>query len=115
MLAQKTPRARDSESFVVQQPLDAKDHVHIFLTIEAMAAGALDWLQHGKLGFPVTQNERFQVREAADLADAVEFFLRGDLRCCAVVWHRNTCPGRRYRSSLRGIDIAGGDTEGGVL
>src|SRR5437016_7500753 len=89
MLAQKAARARDRESFVVEQPLDAEDHVHIILAIETMAAGTLDRFQHGELGFPVTQNERFQVRQAADFANAVEFFLRGDLRGCAVVWHRN--------------------------
>jgi len=108
MLAQEPPRSRDGESFVVEQPLDAEDHVHIFLAVEAMAAGAFDGLEHGKLGFPIAQNEWFQVRQAADFADAVEFFLRGRLRCCAVVWHRKVLPwGRRYRSSLRVIDVEG--------
>src|SRR6266851_4092623 len=109
MLAKMPPRARDGESFVVEQPLDAEDHVHVFLAVESMAAGALDRLQHGEFGFPVTQNERFQVRQAADFADAVGFFLRGDLRCRAVVWHLKALPGeRRYRSSLRGIHVEGG-------
>src|SRR5437899_8816405 len=93
MLAQKPPRARDGEPFVVEQPLDAEDHVHVVLAVEAMAAGALDGLQHGKLGFPVTQNERLEVRKAADFANAVESFLRGDLRCCAVVWQVKALPG----------------------
>src|SRR6267378_3877822 len=93
MLAQKPPRPSDGEAFVVEQPLDAEDHVHVILAVEAMAAGAFDRLEHGKLGFPVAQNERFEVRETADFANAVEFFLRGDLRCCAVVWHRKPCRG----------------------
>src|SRR5216684_2171840 len=93
MLAQKAARARDRESFVVEQPLDAEDHVHVILAVEAMAAGTFDRLQHGEFGFPVTQNERFQVRQAADFADAVEFFLRGDLCGCAVVWHVKALPG----------------------
>src|SRR5947207_12584600 len=93
MLSEKAARARDGESFVVEQPLDAEDHVHVILAVEAMAAGTLDRLQHGKLGFPVTQNERLEVRKAADFANAVEFFLRGDLRCCAVVWHVKALPG----------------------
>src|SRR5260370_39618260 len=93
MLAQKPARARDGESFVVEQPLDTEDHVHVFLAIEAMAAGAFDRLEHGEFGFPVAQNERLQIREAAEFADAVEFFLRGDFRCCAVSWHRNVLPG----------------------
>src|SRR2546426_10535072 len=93
MLAQKPPRARDGESFVVQQPLDAEDHVHVVLAVKAMAAGTLDRFEHREFGFPVTQNERLQVRQTADFANAVEFFLRGDLRCCAVVWHRKALPG----------------------
>src|SRR5258708_32597787 len=93
VLAQKPARARDGESFIVEQPLDAEDHVNVILAVEAMSAGALDRLQHGEFGFPVTQHERFEVREAADFANAVEFFLRGDLRCCAVGWHRKALPG----------------------
>src|SRR6266699_5949040 len=110
MLAQKPARSRDGEAFVVEQPLDAEDHVHVILAVEAMAAGALDRLQHGEFGFPVAQDERFQIRQAADFADAVEFFLRGDLRCCAVAWLLAFLPegGRRYRSSLRAIDVEGG-------
>src|SRR5712692_3623568 len=84
MLTQKAARPRDGKSLVIEQPLDAEDHVHVVLAVEAMAAGALDRLQHGEFAFPVTQNERFQRRQAADFADAVEFFLRGDLRCCGV-------------------------------
>src|SRR5437016_2083972 len=93
MLAQKAARSRDGESFVVEQPLDAENHVHVILAVEAMAAGALDRLQHGELGFPITQIERFQVREAADFANAVEFFLRDDLRSCDVVCHRDALSG----------------------
>src|SRR5260370_11444336 len=110
VLAQMPPRARDGESFVVEQPLDAEDHVHIILAVETVTAGALDRLQHGEFRFPVPKDERFQIRQAADFADAVEFFLRGDLRCCAVAWHLKASSGgrRRYRSSLRVIDVEGG-------
>src|SRR5258708_35698089 len=93
MLAQKAARARDGEPFVVEQPRDAEGPVNVILAVKAMSAGALGRLKDGKLGFPITQNERFEVREATDLANAVEFFLRGDLRCCAVVWHRKPCRG----------------------
>src|SRR6266403_766101 len=48
VLAEMPPSARDSESLVVEQPLDAKDHVHVILAVEAMTAGALDRLQHGE-------------------------------------------------------------------
>src|SRR6266849_2513346 len=40
VLAQEPPRARDGKSFVVEQPLDAEDHVHVVLAVQAMAAGA---------------------------------------------------------------------------
>src|SRR5467141_4461890 len=110
VLAEMPPSARDGESLVVEQPLDAKDHVHVVLAVETVAAGALDRFKHGEFGFPVAQDERFQIRQAADFADAVEFFLRGDLRCCAVAWHLAFLPegGRRYRSSLQAIDVEGG-------
>src|SRR6267378_678553 len=82
----------------------------IVLAVETVAAGALDRFKHGEFGFPVAQDERFQIRQAADFADAVELFLRGDLRGCAVAWHFAFLPegGRRYRSSLRAIDVEGG-------
>jgi hypothetical protein len=87
VLAQVPPRAGDGEPLIVEQPLDSEDHIHVILAVESQAAGAFQRLEHGKFGFPVTQNEGFQVRQPADFADAVEFFLRGDLRCCAVAWH----------------------------
>ena len=93
MLAQKPARSRNGESFVVEQPLDAENHVHVFLAVQAMAAGTFDRLQHGEFSFPIAQNERFQVRQTADFAYAVEFFLRGDLRSCAVVCHRDALLG----------------------
>src|SRR5260370_487399 len=110
VLAEMPPRARDCESLVVQQPLDAEDHIHIVLAVESTAAGAFQRLKHGEFGFPVAKDERFQIRQAADFADAVEFFLRGDLRCCAVASHLKVLSGgrRRYRSSLRSIDVEGG-------
>src|SRR6266567_8929635 len=58
MLAQKAASASDGEAFVVEQPLDAEDHVHVILAVEAMAAGTFDGLEHGELGFPITQHER---------------------------------------------------------
>src|SRR6202158_1286383 len=39
VLAERPPRARDGESFVVEQPLDAEDHVHVVLAVEAVSAG----------------------------------------------------------------------------
>jgi len=110
VLAEMPPRARDGESLVVEQPLDAEDHIHIVLAVETVSAGALDRLEHRELSFPVAEDERFQVRQAADFADAVEFFLRGDLRGCADAWHCAFLPegGRRYRSSLWAIDVEAG-------
>src|SRR5258708_6601321 len=110
VLAEMPPRTRDGESFVVEEPLDAEDHIHVVLAVEPTAAGAFQRLKHGEFGFPVTKDERCQIRQAAGFADAVEFFLRGDLRCCAVALHRKAPPGggRRYRSSLRAIDVEGG-------
>src|SRR5258708_7552327 len=110
MLAQKPPRACDGESLVIEQSLDPEDHVHVVLAVETVTAGTFDRFQHGEFGFPVAKDVRFQIRQAADFADAVEFFLRGDLRCCAVAWHLKASSGgrRRYRSSLRVIDVEGG-------
>src|SRR6266852_8147501 len=39
-------RARDGESFIVEQPLDAEDHIHIILAVEATAPGAFQRLEH---------------------------------------------------------------------
>src|SRR2546422_9733162 len=71
-LFRSTSRPRDGESFVVEQTLDAENHVHVVLAVETVAAGALDRLKHGELGFPVAEDERFQVRQAADFADRSE-------------------------------------------
>src|SRR5690242_12513243 len=49
--AKMTARAGNRESFVVEQALDAEDHVHIFLAIEAAAAFALDGLEHREFRF----------------------------------------------------------------
>jgi hypothetical protein len=87
VLTEMPPRARDGETFVVEQPLDAEDHIHIILAVEATAPGAFQRLEHWEFRFPVAKHKRFQIRQAADFADAVEFFLRGDLRGCAVGWH----------------------------
>src|SRR6266481_1158219 len=46
VLAEVPPRARDGESLVVEQPLDAEDHIHIVLAVETVSAGALDRLEH---------------------------------------------------------------------
>src|SRR5882762_6348482 len=109
VLAEIPACARNGESFVVEQALDAEDHVDIILAVKPKAAGTFHWLEHGEFGFPVAKDERFQIRQAADFADAVEFSLRGDLRCCAVGGHRKALSrGRcRYRSSLRVIDVEG--------
>src|SRR6266478_4990102 len=53
VLAEMPPRARDGESLVVEQPLDAEDHIHIVLAVETVSAGALDRLEHRELSFPV--------------------------------------------------------------
>src|ERR1700730_5444614 len=100
LLAEVPARARDGESFIVEQALDAKDHVHVVLAIEAAATGALERLKHGKLSFPIAQHEGLQGRQPADVANAVEAFFKGGLRCCAVAWHSlETLPGRGTRIS----------------
>jgi hypothetical protein len=63
-------RAGDCKTFFVQQPLDFKNGLDIFTAVEAMAAGTLHRLQHGKFGFPIAQDEGLGRRQAADLANA---------------------------------------------
>src|SRR5439155_1964824 len=101
--------ARDGEPFVVEEPLDAEDHVHVFLAIEAKAAGAFHRLEHGEFGFPVAQDERFQIRQAAHVSDAIEAFFSSGSCGGAVAWHFAILPegGRRYRSSLPRIPVEG--------
>src|SRR5271165_2890976 len=73
-IAQVASRAGYGKTFVVQQALDLQHHLHIRRAIQAMAACAFHRLQHGKLRLPVAEHERFQVRHAADFADAVKLF-----------------------------------------
>src|SRR5262252_7895352 len=87
--AQAAARAGNGKSFVVKQPLDPEDHVHVLLAIDAAARVILCRLEHGNLRFPVAQHERFQVGEAADLANGVEAlfgggFCGGDVACHAL-------------------------------
>src|SRR5260370_22637626 len=105
--AQVAARAGNREAFIVKQPLDAEDHVHVFLAIDAAARVILRRLQHGNFGFPVAQHECFQVGEAADLANGIQAsfgsgFCGGDVAC-----HAPALPerGRRYRSSLRAFPV----------
>src|SRR5207245_6211646 len=58
LFAQMAARAGDGEPFVVQQPLDAEDHVDVLLAINTAARLVFRRLQHGKLGFPVAQDKR---------------------------------------------------------
>src|ERR1700693_5285815 len=51
-------RACDSKTFFVEQALDFENRLDVFAAIQAMTAGALHRLQHGKFGFPIAQHER---------------------------------------------------------
>src|ERR1700758_1527962 len=86
--AQVAARPRDGVALIVEQPLDAKNHVHVLLAIDAAAGVILGRLEHGNLRLPVAQHERFQVGKAADLASGVEAlfgggFCGGDVACHA--------------------------------
>src|SRR6266852_4377163 len=96
-------RSRDGEALVIQQAFDPEDHVDVLLAIEAVPARALHRLQHRKFGLPVTQDEGLQIRQPADLADAIEPLLRGGLCRGCVAWHVAALSGggRRYRSSFQ--------------
>src|SRR5580704_2874774 len=63
-------RSGDRKTFVVEQALDFENGFDVFAAVEAMAAGTLHGLQHGKLGFPIAQDEGLGGGQAADFADA---------------------------------------------
>jgi hypothetical protein len=68
----------DGEAFVVEQALDFVDGLDVFAAIEAVAAGALDGLQHRKFGLPVAEDECLGVGDAAHFANTEEsFFFHG--------------------------------------
>src|SRR5204862_8256345 len=56
MLAQKPARSRNGESFVVEQPLDAENHVHVFLAVQATQECSFDWLQYWEVSFQLAHN-----------------------------------------------------------
>src|SRR5271167_3055467 len=64
------PCAGDCKTFVVEQALDLENRFDVFAAIEAMSAGTLHRLQHGKFGFPIAQDEGLSGRQPADFADA---------------------------------------------
>src|SRR5208282_3161336 len=83
-LAQMAARAGDGEPLLVEQAFDDADQVDILLPVEPVALRRFDRLEHGEFGFPEAEDERFRVGEAADVADAEEFFRLGSvlLRVC---------------------------------
>src|SRR6266700_6680976 len=88
LFSQVAARSGDGVALIVKQPLDAEDHVHVLLAIDAAARIILGRLEHGNLRLPVAQHKRFQVGEAADLADGIEAlfgsgFCGGNVACHA--------------------------------
>src|SRR5580692_1927368 len=63
-------RSGDRKTFFVEQAFDFENGLDVFAAVEAMAAGALHRLQHGKFGFPIAQDEGLGGRQAADFANA---------------------------------------------
>src|ERR1043166_7112946 len=100
VFAQVAPSARDSKTFVIQEALDFKHEINIFLAVHAMAAETLDRFQHGELSFPVAKDERLQLGQAANLADTVEALVGGGL-CAGAVGH-GCCSGHLSRSGRAG-------------
>ncbi len=49
-------RSLNSEPPSVQKLLDLKNHFNILASVESMAGTALDRLERGKLGLPITQD-----------------------------------------------------------
>src|SRR6266436_197857 len=100
-------RSSDGEALVIQQAFDPEDHVDVLLAIEAVPAWTLHRLQHRKFGLPVTQDEGLQIRQPADLADAIEPLLGGGLCRGCVARHLAVLSGggRRYRSSFHGNPV----------
>src|SRR5262249_31126415 len=88
--AQMAARAGDRKTLVVEETLDLENEVDVFLPVKTMTAGTLDRLEHGEFGFPVTQNERLDRGDFADIADAVELTLC--LGRCAVARHFSCVP-----------------------
>ena|ERR1700723_11301 len=72
----KSAGAGDGEALVVKQALNFEDGFDVFTAVEAVAAGALHWLQCGKFGFPVAQDEGLSRGETANFADAKKRFFR---------------------------------------
>src|SRR5215469_15893551 len=59
--AQMATRTRNRKSLIVKQPLDAEDHVHVLLTIDASTRIIFGRLELRNLRLPVAQHKRLQV------------------------------------------------------
>ncbi len=79
--------AGNGVAFVVEQPLDAKSHLHIPFAVEPLPGSALIRLELRKLGLPKTQHIRLDRAQAGDVTDA-EIKLVRDFRFlrCAPLW-----------------------------
>ena len=66
----------DCKTLFVEQALDFENSFDIFAAVEAMPAGTFYRLKSGEFRFPVTQDESFRGREAADFTNAEKALLR---------------------------------------
>ena len=76
-LTKPVARARDRETFLVEQLPNSPDQQHLVVLVVAPVSTALDRLQLGELLLPVTQHVRLDATQVADLADR-ELALRRD-------------------------------------
>jgi len=65
----------DREAFGIEELLDPENDVDLALRVETLAAAALVRGERGELRFPVAEDIRLNVCQAADFADLVEAIL----------------------------------------
>jgi len=60
------------ETFVVEQAAYFQHKIDVFLPVQPVPTLTFHRLEHGKLAFPIAQDERLHVRDPAHVTDAIE-------------------------------------------
>ena len=76
--AQLLARARDGESLIVEQLLDAQHAFDVALAVHALSRAAFDWLQLRELRLPEAKDIRGQVAKRGHFADPEIKFVRDE-------------------------------------
>jgi hypothetical protein len=73
-------RTLDGKALIVEKPLDLEHGLNILAAVETVSGAALDGLESGELGFPVTKDIGLGLGQLADFPDAkVEFVRNGNI------------------------------------